>query len=414
MLTCNSVTPSQIEANKNTTVKVNFSNAAGSDSLTGANMTVTIPGLLGATPYGFNPNPLSGGVSADSDPIPINNPPPGSYAVNLNFSGGNSPSGTISCPALKVVTKPYFRVYHGDISAGMGLACDGWTGIYDTVTSPLARATIQAFNNGGGSYSGAGSTLAAQAIDSIDQFATDSASATAAGPPRGLTLANLAGTYGGFFGIGGTHCPIDYFAASDGTTISSSTLFANLKPNGTYVKSGNLRVFNTAPTYDGKITVYVDGNVNIVNNISYDTTGWSANDVPLFRLIVKGNIYISPGVTRLDGIYIAQPNTPVIDDDSSNGGYIYTCAHPPYAKPSSSEIATSCRNNLRVTGSLVAVGFRLYKSNGTLFQATPNESANDNIAETFTYSPEVWLSQIGTGCDPTCGIDAITSLPPVL
>jgi hypothetical protein len=90
-------------------------------------------------------------------------------------------------------------------------------------------------------------------------------------------------------------------------------------------------------------TLIVDGNVFIIGDIKHSTTGYtSRRSIPSFALIATGNIYISPDVQQLYGIYYA-------------GGDINTCnilgVNPPITIPFS---ANTCSLPLRINGSLFA------------------------------------------------------------
>jgi len=118
---------------------------------------------------------------------------------------------------------------------------------------------------------------------------------------------------------------------------------------------------------------------------------------------VKGNIYIAPGVTQLDGFYIAQASS-----GSATNGVIYTCASAPFtAAPLNRNLQNTCSTALTVNGSFNARQVWLLRTAGTL-STTP--------AEKFNYVPELWLSApFDNGLGGTSGdYDSITSLPPVL
>jgi hypothetical protein len=133
--------------------------------------------------------------------------------------------------------------------------------------------------------------------------------------------------------------------------------------------------------------------------------------LPLFYLVVKGgDIYIDRGVSQLDGIYIAEP------DSNGRGGHIYTCAGPDPANPgsdipydtSSTDLfsASTCQNPLTVNGAFVAKDTYFWRSNGSYYK-------QDGAAETFNYVPMLWLAN---PYDPTAdsGFNSLSNLPPVL
>jgi hypothetical protein len=132
--------------------------------------------------------------------------------------------------------------------------------------------------------------------------------------------------------------------------------------------------------------------------------------MPLFQLVVRGNIYISESVTQLDGIYIAQPT-------SATNGNIYTCASASGVPVATNDTAiyTRCSNTLTVNGAFIAREVQFLRTRGTLSQSSPAElSTSGNIAEVFNFSPATWIQQPPVPTDMLEGYDAITSLPPVL
>jgi len=136
-------------------------------------------------------------------------------------------------------------------------------------------------------------------------------------------------------------------------------------------------------------------------------------------LIVKGNIFIAPNVTRLDGVYVAQP-----DDDASKGN-IYTCAGATQIN-----ILDKCSTQLTINGSFIAQQIHYGRTVGTVeksLKANPTEPNEDpgspNIAEIFNFSQEMYLAPQpailstingSTGSGSTKLYDSITSLPPIL
>ena len=156
--------------------------------------------------------------------------------------------------------------------------------------------------------------------------------------------------------------------------------------------------------------LFINTNITYPNNVSY-------NSLPLFQVVVRGNIYVGSGVQQLDGIYIAQANAGV-------KGLIYTCAFdatPPFDAPTISAGAfySGCTNKLTVNGSFVARSIQFLRTRGTLKQSTSDEprGLTNNSAEEFNYGPGFWITQpdITNSSDGRVdNYDAITSLPPVL
>jgi hypothetical protein len=170
--------------------------------------------------------------------------------------------------------------------------------------------------------------------------------------------------------------------------------------------------------------VYVNGNIFIDRNILYDTAArTTTNDIPFFALIVKGNIYIGPGVSRLDGLYIAQPTAP----DTPTNGRIYTCAPSAGSYYTIATVYDNCQRQLVVNGALIAQQVKFMRTIFSLNQGGAREAPTDfangtgtKAAEVINYTPEMYLapsplinpnaSSAASGIQP---YDAIFSLPPV-
>jgi hypothetical protein len=267
---------------------------------------------------------------------------------------------------------------------------------------------------------GSGAQYATYAIGEIFDFATAQNNNGGASTPTGLSFANTSGftdtangNFGGSLGAA-SGCMPDYYASKPSSfnawpsNVSSMTTGAYQAPSAkTVLAGGNVNPGN-------KIAVYVDGDVFISSNITY-TPNWSYGNIPLFRLIVRGNIYISKDVTRLDGIYTAQPDT------SGNGGGIYTCADPANIttqfQPKSTgdnNFYSTCNTQLTVNGAFAASHIDLMRTHGSLRDSTAGETGgSSNAGEVFNYGPAFWLAQPqGTSGLPP--YDSISSLPPIL
>lgn len=176
-----------------------------------------------------------------------------------------------------------------------------------------------------------------------------------------------------------------------------------------------------------QVAVYVAGDLYLTGDITYDTASRATTkDIPYMAFIVKGNIYVSPSVSRLDGLYIAQPNNPATPTD----GRIYTCAPPQGSSPkyySLSNLYDNCNGKqLVVNGALVAQQIKFMRTINTLNQATANEipnfadGSNTKAGEVINYTPEMYLapSPLKDPNSPSSSsrvqpYDAIFSLPPV-
>ncbi len=174
-------------------------------------------------------------------------------------------------------------------------------------------------------------------------------------PAKGLSFSNVGSagdfTYGG--GFGAANCMLDYANApiTDNYTVSSS-LPASPLPNG------------------ARLVTKLTGNLVINSNIEFaNTGGWTSTaDTPSFYVVVTGNIYINPAVTRLDGVYIAQPNA------TGAGGTIYTCTNAAITGPPGSQAEwNSCGQKLTIYGAFMANSIKLLRIGGDVSNSLPTE-----------------------------------------
>lgn len=317
-----------------------------------------------------------------------------------------SASGTESKEICTTVGyKPYFRLYNSDLAVGFGAGCPAWF--------PSGNSKLTGWNDGTGK--GAGVQMAALVLGEINQVTSATGRSSTPQPPKDLTLANTvaADAYGGNFG-GPGFCPPDYFASAPaGNTRSPGTIQTSSLSAGAAerVATGNVTLESSAPI-SGNITLYVDGNVYISQNITY-ASSWTIDNVPKFSLVVKGNIQVGNGVTNLDGVYIAQPV------NASNGGRIYTCATGLNAIPAAAALYANCNSKLTINGLFIAKQVKLLRTNGSFSKpgSGNTEAANSaNIAESFILSPEMWMVKPGGILAPGANgtYDTVDNPPPVL
>lgn len=303
--------------------------------------------------------------------------------------------------------RPYFRVRGGDVSAGQGMNVNG------RCTDPNMLAGVVSWNRGSpGGYGGAGAQYAAFVLNHLQEFATAQGSAAA---PSGLAFANTVGTtdqmrklYGGQFANGS--CVTDYFAgATPATTQNGDRRLSQLLGAQDSGSVTTPVVLPNAPAPGSQLTYYIKGDLYIDRNIHFSGTYANITEIPSFSVVVQGNLLIDQAVTRIDGVYVAQPLVQQ-PGNTQTKGVIYTCAtdstlFSPLGLDN--RLHDVCNTALTVNGSLVARQVWLMRTFGDLASEP---------AETINYIPEMWLSvRSGSGGSlRSSGYDSITSLPPVL
>ncbi len=304
---------------------------------------------------------------------------------------------------VQIGAKPYMQVLGGDVSAGNPQTSGGACGATPT-------AAIVGWNKENSpTFNGAGVQFAAMAVNNIYDFATAQGNAAGAAPPSGLAFANNTVTSGGLFGgkFGSPDCIPDYYANLPTTFTSLPATPINLATlaTGTYTVNAPGGVAISGLLVPGRrVAIYVTGDVLIDNPINYPPANWTVGNLPLFELIVKGNIYISKNVASVDGLFVAQPN-------GASGGTIYTCAKTTLPvlsiQTTDPTYASQCSTTkLTINGSFVANQVQLLRTTGTLSQ-------NNAPAEQFNYSPALWMA-VPPNQPTNNSYDSITSLPPIL
>ena len=384
----------------------------------------SMDGWVNAQPAAGNSFPLTYNISYTSGVPGLSAPVAKSQTVNVSapfsdsnpFNGTiplNAPAGTEICvtasvssptqdryfstPArsdaicLKVVYKPVFHVNGGDITAGASV---------DTgACGPGPDSLIAGWNINVAPYTGAGSRFSAFATDVIKAFAT-AREVTGASAPSGLAFANTIQSgedYGGFYGR--VPCIVNHWVPAPSGTPSIAPDAVGSGAPGIYRLSGN--TINTARVVANGVQqiVYVDGDLTITNNITYNRSGWvKRQDVPAVKFVVSGNIIIHGSVTALDGVYAA-------------AGNIETCQLPP-----DGSMYAGCDKRLVVNGALISSsttgGIYFKRTFGSVRTATAG-----NAAEEINYRPEMWIAKWPQqeGANTSSGkYDSITALPPVL
>ncbi len=327
-------------------------------------------------------------------------------------------------------TKPYIKVYGGDVFAGgwfnnTGTACSSAAAAYQAPTfSPLAnqyKGGILAFatsDRKGSSVDFGALAMGLIQGDNPNQYGFYSGQTANV---SGLSFANTnnvsAGYWGGYLAGASqqTHCLPDYFGTKQNSgsstpapTPGGSSFNIGALPSGKQYlapagTTSDVTAGGDATVANGTaITVFVNGNAYISHNITYQA-GYTADNIPKFALVVKGNIYIDPAVSRIDGLYIAQPSSGTSD------GNVWTCHDGSNTTPDGYWIRTNCGSRLNINGALIAKQVNLLRISGDI------GDNNSNPAEVINYIPAMVLGGAFFNQPPNQNprINGLISLPPV-
>lgn len=352
----------------------------------------------------------------------------GSIDVDGNVKAKSDTTPREHCEVIS--DKPYTKFLGNDLYVGgnFGLSlCSNSAEIKTFSKSPSP-----------GDIRGSSTQFAAYAMGQITDFATAGMDGATTPAGYGLSFANyypgsasdrpIAPSYGGNFG--GSNCVHNYWADSTGLTPepgSNNNYNINLATsNGKHLLVPDDGIVDlTAASQVIKngqhIFIYVDGDIYISKNIQYENIGWAnTKEIPALYVVARGNIYVGPGVTNLDGIYVAQKN-------GATGGIFNTCATSagPFENPTTNgepflpPDGVCNKNTLTVVGAVLADQIKLLRTKNSLRDSVPKEYNGANSAsEYFVFSPEIYMANICDGAPSLCSQDqpndSITSLPPIL
>ncbi|HLG90784.1 MAG TPA: hypothetical protein VI336_01310 [Candidatus Saccharimonadales bacterium] len=330
-------------------------------------------------------------------------------------------------PTAFADTKPYFRTLNGGPFVG------GWfnsgsdsCSSSDNYQRPTYGGTVSNEYRGAlMAYTDLGSRRGA--LSNLDAFATGLIEGPASGfndqgflsgltgaPPspngsRSLSFNNaadfgLSAFWGGLFEGSAslkTHCVPDYFEINN-DSITGAWNAGNFSNSGFFSWAGGNLTNGSDRTVSSatRLVIFVNNaNVIIDRNITYGSN--SISNVPKFALVVRGNIYVTPNVGRLDGWYIAQPTS------GTTGGEIWTCRNG-NTVPSDSWMRDNCGNDLDVNGAFTAKQVNLGRIVGNVGTNTPAEDINFS-------APMVLGGPFFEGDNSSTGgaIQSLISLPPV-
>ncbi len=421
----------------------------------------------------FTDTPQSGAVDERGN---ISNPYGSVDSSTIPSPTPNPPSNNDNC-SKPVANYPYSRSYGNDVISGIVFS-NSPSGVNQCNTSASIFASTSP--DSGAQPRGSGSQFVALALNQISNFASAFLRSAASYPyaSNGLSMANTSGNYGGYFnGPNDKSCPSVYNYYLNRNQVPSTSVSVTSGENYgvmdtadpikqlsfSGVASNNyINLLSNSSNSNAKIqgehVIYINGNVYIPNNITYDNSpsnvsydsskGIITGAVPNLYVIASGNIYIGPNVTQLDGIYVAQNQC---DWESCNpasnlGGYINTCAYPSgLANVNSAsqtdtypttELYDGCKQQLTITGALIGHYVKLERTYASMRnsqqgeyphsssplhscqQGNGNQPLQPNVAydcsaEIFDFNP---INYLGTPSFNSSGynMDSIISLPPVL
>jgi len=349
--------------------------------------------------------------------------------------------------------RPYFKTFGSDILTGGWYASSGTcdTSGSSNYVDPLAAGGndysggIQAFAKSSGSAAAGGSSsqFAAFALgliegNSASNYGFYSGGVSAGANYNSLTFADSPNWGGKFQGtVRQSHCIPDYYSKKPASTSGLGAGLSNATASGAYSLSTTGSSIELTDPAAGDITIpagtqisiYVDGNIYINHNIQYQLT--NADQVPKLTIVARGSIYIEPSVSRLDGLYIAQPSSGDPNVGVDDNGSIWTC-HPFGTTDVLYTFPTQfCQTTPLVmkNGALIAKQVVLLRIKGDVNAAAASTSEDSlsnaytstNISEIINYSPAMviggpFFGTASSGSASSNGLlrrDSVVSLPPI-
>ena len=336
---------------------------------------------------------------------------PGTYSGTYSVYGGNASSNASGCPFSFTVATPYYPYF--TVSGG-----DSVTGSQPYFPYSPDNCTSTESTNAGSiigpdptGNTSSGDQFALQALGEISGFASADFG-SAAGAPYGLDFSNNTSITSpanvGYFGS--SPCMPDFGSPPAHCTGSLSSDLIDPATSKTYTGSycttvgTNLTTSATGVnvTNGTDLTIFVNGDLIIRGNITFNGGWTSISDIPSLTFVVSGNVIIEPAATQLYGVY-----------DSSDT--IYTCSTP--APLGYAGGGSNCGGSAATPGSNPATDLDVYGSfiaNQIDFERTDGDvSSGGDAAEEFNYGPATWIAGTNANQVPY-DYDTITGLPPVL
>jgi hypothetical protein len=360
-------------------------------------------------------------------------------------TSGGTTFNSVQSQCMFIVRSPYLQVYGADLRADMTFK-NGSTCTPAPAGSPIILAmNTEANGNGSGTDLAALASGVIKGMRSrVNTYETSPGLASPfnsrgleGAPGNRLTFGNGAPT--GRYSVG-SNCVPDYIGDMSkplsvkqlpGNPISIASL-----QEGQYKTENTLPLtVNGATDFGKRVTIIHNGTVKISSNITYPST-FDPSNVPAFMIVAR-DIEIDPAVTRLDGIFIAQPEAagPALTKGTiktcavSNSDIFDQCGGQAYTGtgnqtlPKANDLVNSKR--LIVKGSFIARKVYFQRTYGDTENPDSSNSRNaDNngdlnttrASEVFDFAPELYLSRPYT--DGIINVnetryDSIIQLPPI-
>ena len=309
-------------------------------------------------------------------------PAPNGFAV----SGSHS---IVEC--VDVAEQSYIEVVNSSVWAGGGLD-PSTTGYGTSFCAPTGTGEISTARLGS---VGAWAYYVAGARNAISNFGSAHINGAAI-KGTSLTFANVGGQ--GLFGQG--RCITDlttYLSDDTGRTGISSWPGSWPGVSGQYVRNGNLSLPGRTINAGQRLTIYVNGDVTITDDIVFGNYNVSdKNQIPSLIIVATGDIDIAANVENLHGVYFARDE---IDTCYNQGSALSSLV---------------CTEHLTVVGSFIADDIQFRRTFGGVSGGNPN--GGNRESEQFLFSSEMYLANhiLISEVTPQLEIDQILDLPPVI
>lgn len=376
------LTNSQTNATSNIDV-----GASGSVPAGGGCRNIAVPFTIGAnasigTDYCFD-------LEVDADR--------GVFTSTTAFTQVGTTNGTI---CIKVVERPYLEVVDGSVWAGGGFDSSEFGFGQASCSVPGGRSNgfiRTVIEESVGAYS----KYWATATGDIAGFSTVSAATPI---NQSLIFANSAAGPGQYSSDGRCITDLFRYLVTDSFDERVESIDGSVLPDsltsGQYVREGDLFINSVVELGNSMVvTVVVDGDVTINQNITYSYTANNVSEIPVFIIVANGDINIASNVTNLSGLYMAR----------GGSGKINTCSNGP-AKLSTDQ----CREQLTINGIFAANDIEFRRTYGGV--SGLNSNGEFEPAEVFGSTDELYLARptLISNFDAFLRTSTIRDLPPVI